>query len=99
MPHLVEPPPFPNDVSTAQLPRLSYAKLLSMTESETDLLFSILKVTGLFLLDLRDTSEGAELLNDVADIFNVSEKLFGLEDEEKLKYVLDWKTTNGYFLT
>ncbi|MCJ1395457.1 hypothetical protein MMC18_008343 [Xylographa bjoerkii] len=88
-------PPFPNDVSCAPLLKLSFKKLLDGDSEESNRLFQASKQLGFFYLDLRDTSEGDSILEDVDKLFRVGEQLFDLDVEEKQKY--DFSEENSYF--
>lgn len=81
-----EYPPFPNDVPTAQLSKVSLRKLLSAGETESEVLWKSCMTSGFFLLDLTATPHGEDILQDVAQAFQMAEALFELELEEKTKY-------------
>lgn len=86
-------PPFPSDIPTAPLHRLSLSKLRDNT-SESDRLFSSCKDLGFFYLDLRSDSEGESLLSDADELFKLAPKLFDLGREELQKY--DYKSQGSY---
>ncbi|KAE8454670.1 hypothetical protein EG329_000293 [Mollisiaceae sp. DMI_Dod_QoI] len=86
-------PPFPADLPTAPLHRLSLAKLRDNT-SESDRLFSSCKDLGFFYLDLREDKEGESLLKDADDLFELAPKLFDIGREELQKY--DYKSQGSY---
>ncbi|CZR63120.1 related to oxidoreductase, 2OG-Fe(II) oxygenase family [Phialocephala subalpina] len=86
-------PPFPSDIPTAPLHRLSLSKLRS-DASESDRLFSSCKDLGFFYLDLRLDQEGEALLKDADDLFNLAPQLFDLGREELHKY--DYKSQDSY---
>ena len=81
-----EYPPFPDDVPIIPLPRLSYAELLSNTESERRTLFESSTNHGFFLLDLNGTTEGEALLADVKVAFEIGRSFFSLDLEEKKEF-------------
>jgi len=81
-----EYPPFPSDVPTAQLSKISLRKLLSANGAELEALYKSYKISGFFLLDLSATPHGEEILQDVAKAFEMAEALFKLDLEEKMKY-------------
>lgn len=87
-------PPFPNDVPTAPLLRLSLGKLLAGDANEFDRLFQASVDIGFFYLDFRDSDLGKSLLKDVDNLFGVGERLFDLSLEEKKKY--DFSAQNSY---
>ncbi|KAK5134193.1 hypothetical protein LTR08_006853 [Meristemomyces frigidus] len=103
-------PPFPDDVPTAPLLRLSLKKLLNRDPEEESNLWRACCDVGFFYLDLRDGSpskrdsfhedgdgelNGDGLLKDAEALFQLGEKVFTLPDEEKLKY--DMKDQGSYF--
>ncbi|KAJ5402010.1 uncharacterized protein N7487_007906 [Penicillium crustosum] len=88
-------PPFPNDVSTAPLLRLSSGKLLAGDPIEHKRLFQASTDIGFFYLDLSDSDQGSSLLGDADDLFQVGERLFELSLEEKKEY--DFSGQNSYF--
>jgi hypothetical protein len=62
-------PPFPNDVPTAHLPRLSLSKLLKYDVSESDAPFTACRIVGFFLLDFQGCSEGEAFLKKAEMMF------------------------------
>ncbi|KAJ5924321.1 hypothetical protein N7466_008508 [Penicillium verhagenii] len=88
-------PPFPTDVPTAPLLRLSLEKLLDGDTSECNRLFTASVEIGFFYLDFRDSRLGGSLLEDVDRLFGVGKELFELSLEEKNKY--DFSKQNSYF--
>jgi hypothetical protein len=88
-------PPFPDDVPTAPLLRLSAGKLLAGDLVEYERLFQASKDIGFFYLDLSDTEEGSSLLGDADNLFQIGERLFELSLEEKKQY--DFSGQNSYF--
>jgi isopenicillin N synthase-like dioxygenase len=88
-------PPFPDDIPTAPLLRLSSGKLLAGDPAEYERLFQASKDLGFFYLDLSDTEQGSSLLNDADNLFQVGEGLFELSLEQKKQY--DFSGQNSYF--
>ncbi|KAJ5782891.1 hypothetical protein N7457_004665 [Penicillium paradoxum] len=88
-------PPFPDDVSTAPLLRLSSGKLLAGNPGEYRRLFQASTDIGFFYLDLSDSEQGASLLGDADKLFEVGAGLFELNLEEKKQY--DFSGQNSYF--
>lgn len=88
-------PPFPDNVPTAPLLRLSLAKLFAGDTAEYERLFQASVEIGFFYLDLQESGLGTSLLNDADNLFKVGEKLFELDLEEKNRY--DFSTQNSYF--
>jgi hypothetical protein len=53
---------FPSDVTTAQLPRLSFSKILNYEKAESDAFLKACRTMGFFLLDFQGSSEGEDFL-------------------------------------
>ncbi|KAG2420161.1 hypothetical protein HFD88_004961 [Aspergillus terreus] len=88
-------PPFPHDVPTAPLLRLSLAKLLANDDSEIQRLMQASEEIGFFYLDMQGCELGSNILADSDRLFATGEKLFTLSLDEKQKY--DFSSQNSYF--
>ena len=88
-------PPFPDDVPTAPLLRVSLKKLLGGDEKEDEKLWRACCDLGFFYLDLRDNTGGDELLASADQLFRLGSEVFDLPVEEKLKY--DLMSEGSYF--
>lgn len=88
-------PPFPTNVPTAPLLRLSLEKLISRDVDELKRFCDACEDVGFFYLDLRGPTTGESILSDAAKLFSLGEKLFDLDLDEKQKY--DFSTKNSYF--
>lgn len=88
-------PPFPNDVPTAPLLRLSVGKLLQRDDEEVERFCRACEEIGFFYLDFRDSQHGKNILEDADKLFKVGEHLFELDLEKKQKY--DFSKQNSYF--
>ncbi|KAJ9613102.1 hypothetical protein H2200_003043 [Cladophialophora chaetospira] len=86
-------PLFPDDVPTAPLLRLSFAKILARDNEEVTRFVRACEDLGFFYLDL--TGPGDSLLDDADQLFRVGEELFDLPLEEKKKY--DFQHKKSYF--
>ena len=89
-------PPFPTDIPTAPLLRLSLASLISHDSTELSRFTSACESLGFFYLDLTTHPTGTAILSDADQLFSVGEALFDLPVEEKIKYDFS-KTHNSYF--
>ena len=89
-------PPFPDNVATVEVPKISLAKLLSSDKAQSEALFHICRTMGFFLLDLEGDPVGEKLLEDIDAVFGVAKKVFDLEIAEKSKYQQD--ATKGNFM-
>lgn len=100
-------PPFPLDVPTAPLLRISLKRLVEANETEVENLWQACQKTGFFYLDLRDAFpedvlgekegqiNGPGLMKDTEKLFKLGEEVFELPTEEKQKY--DLKDKGSYF--
>jgi hypothetical protein len=86
-------PPFPDDVPTAPLLRLSLHRLLKRDEAEVERFNRACEDLGFFYLDLE--GDGDSLFRDADGLFNVAEALCDLPLEEKEKY--DFSSKKTYF--
>ncbi|KAF2745907.1 oxidoreductase [Sporormia fimetaria CBS 119925] len=78
-------PPFPDDVPTAPLLRLSLSNLRS-SKDESDALFRAAKDLGFFYLDMRNDTLGETLLTESSQLFEVEKKMYALSEEELNRY-------------
>lgn len=85
--------PFPDDVPTAPLLRLSLSKL-RYNPAESDRLFSASKDLGFFYLDLTGDAEGEALLEEADKFFELGPQLYDLGRDELQKY--DYKAQGSY---
>lgn len=79
-------PSFPSDVPVAQLPRLSFAKLLAHEESESEALFEACRAMGFFLLDFQGCPEGEAFLKKAETMFDINEEVNAMDVDELMKY-------------
>lgn len=86
-------PPFPADVPTAPLLRLSLSKLQAHDAGEVKRLLQACEELGFFYLDLR--GPGDKILRDADTLFDVGRELYDLPLEEKQKY--DFAAKGSYF--
>lgn len=82
----MSPPPFPADVPTAPLPRLSWSKLSQSDSDESRRLLDASIEHGFFLLDLTETPDGASLLSNVAEAHEIGKRFFAEDLEVKKEY-------------
>ena len=101
-------PPFPTDVPTVPLLRISLHKLQTGDKAELDRLWKASTELGFFYLDLTphpssgeqgstngSSLDSATLLDNVDQLFKVGEALYALPVAEKVKY--DFKSKGSYF--
>lgn len=96
MPHVTEKahPPFPSNVPTVKLNKISLKKLQD-NAPESAALFDACRTYGFFLLDLQDCDAGEQLLKDVETAFAMGEELWAMPLKEKKKYSLKFGTAFG----
>lgn len=98
-------PPFPDNVPTAPLLRISLDKLLRGDPQEEARCWEACCELGFFYLDLRSSDsnshngtsvvDGGALLQDANSLFEVMKDFYDLDVEEKIKY--DFKDQGSYF--
>ncbi|KAM0698127.1 hypothetical protein Q7P36_001591 [Cladosporium allicinum] len=94
-------PPFPTDVPTAPLLRISLKKLIEHDENETNKVWKASQELGFFYLDLRNATSadnqinGPALLKDIEALFSLGENIFELPTPEKQEY--DFIEQGSYF--
>jgi hypothetical protein len=79
-------PPFPSNVPVANLPRLSFAKLLEGEKVESDALFEACRAVGFFLLDFESCTAGEEFLKKSEAMFDRNQEVTAMGVEELMKY-------------
>jgi isopenicillin N synthase-like dioxygenase len=81
------PVPFPDDVPTIQLEKISLSKLLNGDPLEAKNVFDICTTTGFFYLDMLDHPTGRQLWQNVCKVCHRGrERFVNTPVEEKLKY-------------
>ena len=86
-------PQFPSDLPVAELPRVSFAKLLENQKSESDALFESSRALGFFLLDFEGSTEGEDFLKKAEKMFDINEEVNALDQEELKKYAYKGPTS------
>lgn len=82
-------PPFPADVPTARVDKISLAKLKTGDASEASRLFEACRTVGFFLLDLKNEPAGEEFIETITTTFGIAKEIFDLSVEEKEKYNME----------
>jgi hypothetical protein len=80
-----ELPPFPDDIPTAPLHRLSLSALRK-TDTESEALFAASKNLGFFYLDLRDDDLGNALIQESDQVFGIGPDIFDLGRDKLAEY-------------
>lgn len=81
------PAPFPEDVSTIQLEKISLNKLLTRDQTECHKIFEICTSTGVFYLDMMDHPKGKKLWEDACLACRVGKDVLPSHSiEEKKSY-------------
>lgn len=86
-------PPFPLDIPTAPLYRLSLSTLRS-DPAESARLFQSSQDLGFFYLDVRGDVEGEKLLKEADQVFELAPKFYDLGRDELSKF--DYKSRGSY---
>lgn len=82
-------PEFPSDIPVTQIPIVSVNSLEKESNEPIDdgkRLFKACTLDGFFLLDLRDSELGRQLLRDAETMFDMNTSTFDLEPEVLKKY-------------
>lgn len=79
-------PPFPDDTLAIDLPIVALSKLLNGDVAEQDKVFEACTRRGFFYLELGGCDAGETILNGAGKIAAVSEGVFRLPLEEKMRY-------------
>lgn len=87
------PRPFPKEVPTIQLEKLSIAKLLNGDEQAAQTLFRVCCNEGFFYLDLTTDPQGQEFLDESNKLHQVAKNIFNNVSMEKK---LDYKTGDPF---
>ncbi len=74
-------PPFPNTVPVADIPTISFAKISNHDELEENLLWDACQDHGFFLLDLKDSTLGDQVVHDAEKMFDLNTTTLELDRE------------------
>jgi isopenicillin N synthase-like dioxygenase len=85
---LSELPPFPDDVPTAPIARISLSKILANDPSESAACLEACRTHGFFYLDLTSATLGKSLVEESEELLQLSYRAFDHPLEEKDKYAL-----------
>ncbi|PQE23088.1 2OG-Fe(II) oxygenase family protein [Rutstroemia sp. NJR-2017a WRK4] len=81
------PVPFPNDVPTIPLAKISISNLLSGNEEEANTLFRVCTNEGFFYLDLTAEPRGQKFSNEAQKLHHVAKDVFqNVSIDEKLSF-------------
>jgi hypothetical protein len=81
-------PPFPDDVPTYNLPKVTYRRLLAGDPAESDKILQGCKDTGFFLISLAGPPHGERFLEDAECVLKLTGEFSALSDTDKAKYRL-----------
>ena len=85
--HAFYPAPFPEDVPTIPLERISLCKLLDGDKAEAERVFNICTTTGFFYLDMLDHATGRQTWRSACNIHRLGQERFtDTPMKEKLQY-------------
>ncbi|KAJ4334398.1 hypothetical protein N0V95_009176 [Ascochyta clinopodiicola] len=80
-------PPFPDNVPTAPLLRISLTKLLNHDKEEQERCWHASQELGFFYLDLRGDNSGESLLTDADQLFQLMTTFYDLPVQDKVSLV------------
>ncbi|KAA8642476.1 hypothetical protein EYZ11_001034 [Aspergillus tanneri] len=90
-------PAFPSALPVIPLPIVSFQKLQNNSFVEAGKLYEACQQWGFFLLDLRNSDDGATLLQDAEKMFELTEETFHLDKETLDQYAYNApKDLTGY---
>jgi len=85
--HDFYPAPFPDDVPTIELEKISLSRVLNGDEIEAGRLFKICATIGFFYLDMLDHPTGRQLWQSACNLHRLGQQRFSLTPmEQKLQY-------------
>ncbi|KAI1035507.1 hypothetical protein LB504_006068 [Fusarium proliferatum] len=82
-------PPFPDDVPTVPIARISYSKLKCSDENEMIKVLNASQSDGFFYLDLTDEPVGQSLLNYTEDVLTISKRALNIPLDQKMECVAE----------
>ena len=81
-------PPFPDHLPTAPIARISSRKLLDGDDEEGKRVLEACQTYGFFYLDLTDSPEGENLVDEAEQLLELSKEAFKPSVEEKMQFHL-----------
>jgi isopenicillin N synthase-like dioxygenase len=81
-------PPFPDDLHSAPIARVSSAALLAKEDAACKQVLEACQTYGFFYLDLRDSAWGRQLLEEASQLYDVATNAFKMPLAEKMTYHL-----------
>jgi isopenicillin N synthase-like dioxygenase len=81
-------PPFPDDLHSAPIARVSSQALLDKEEAACKQVLKACQTYGFFYLDLRDSPSGKQLLDEASQLYDVAADAFRMPLAEKMTYHL-----------
>ncbi|KAF4495887.1 Gibberellin 2-beta-dioxygenase 8 [Fusarium agapanthi] len=82
-------PPFPDDVPTVLIARISKSKLKCSNENEMIKVLKASQSDGFFYLDLTYDSAGESLLNDTEDVLAISKRALNIPLDQRMECVAE----------
>lgn len=82
-------PPWPSDIPTLELPRVSLYRLRARDTDEEAHVFQSCRQLGFFLLDLSDDDVGTDLMAHIAKVLHLTRAFYAQADDAKLAYAVD----------
>jgi isopenicillin N synthase-like dioxygenase len=81
-------PPFPDDLHSAPIARVSSLALLAKEKAACTQVLEACRTYGFFYLDLSDSPEGSELLEEASQLYDLAVDAFKMPLAEKMNYHL-----------
>lgn len=82
-------PPFPDDIPTASIDVISLARLEARDEAASQSLMAGCRGPGFFMLDLSGSELGAQLINEIDQLFLAGKDIMDLPADVKGQYLMD----------
>ncbi|KAF2235274.1 oxidoreductase [Viridothelium virens] len=82
-------PPFPEDVSPAQIARISLSKLRAGDKTEARACFEASRTLGFFMLDLNNDDIGEKTIRGVESVYSIAQGVHDLPMAEKEEYCVE----------
>jgi isopenicillin N synthase-like dioxygenase len=82
-------PPWPSDVPTLELPRVSLQELRAHDPHEEAQLFNSCRQLGFFLLDLSNDDVGNKLMAEISEVLQITREFYAQTDDAKLAYAVN----------
>jgi isopenicillin N synthase-like dioxygenase len=83
-------PPFPDNVPTAPMRKISLANLRLKDDDAAKSAFAACQELGFFLLDLHGDGLGEAIMDEIDQLFNAADGIMNLPEDVKEQYLFDF---------